>query len=116
MHAALLSKTIMDFKIEGRIPRLIVEDVLDFNILIEPDELETDETIQVEAWVGDTVEKGLLIIREYGRQIEPPSLGRLQMEFYSFTNSIKYRQSMQTISVARAVLNQAWEGLNGWVS
>lgn len=116
----LLSKMIMDFEIvEGKVPRSMVEAVLDFNILLEPDPMDQDGErkykVNTLVW-DDTIKKGHLIIRAYGRLLEPATLDRLQTEFYSFTNSLKYRKSPLTISVARTVLDQAWNGMNGWVS
>jgi hypothetical protein len=60
----------------------------------------------------DTINTGNEIVRQYGRQFQ--SLDTMQREFYSFTNSTKYRASVYSISVARTVLSAAWEGINGW--
>ena len=115
----LLSKLIMDYEINGKVPRAMVEAVLDFHILLEPDPSNRDAvrqyTVSTLIYSG-TIDKGLEIIRAYGRLIEPATLGRLQDEFYTFTNSLKYRKSAMTISVARAVLDQGFNGVNGWVT
>lgn len=99
------------------ITRELVEVILDFNILLEPDDqaslagdMEFAENQQ--KWAG-LITRGDAIVRLYGMRL-PRNLKEMQFEFYSFTNSSKYRASAESISVARTVLSRAWDGLNDW--
>lgn len=116
-----MSEKILSFHIvPGEpIPRSIVEDILDFNIMLEPDPMDMhgQEKYEVNVLVWkETLKHGEKIIHAYGQQLRPPNLARLQEEFYSFTNSLKYRRSALTISVARTTLGEGFEGLHGWLS
>ena len=114
-----LAKKIEDFELVDPIPRSIVETVIDLHILIEGNEFDPDADrlyeVNTKKWEV-ALKKGIAIIHRYGAQIEPKTLERLQEEFYSFTNSDRYLVSRTSVSVARTVLDQAFDGLNGWRS
>lgn len=124
MDIHVLAEKILSYK-GGPVTREMVMDVLDFNILLEPVQSPTSWTSRSNPLVDDalfdewqkqwagTIERGHQIIRQYGMQL-PPDFTRMQVEFYSFTNSEKYRKSIVTISVARETLNKSWKGINGW--
>lgn len=100
----------------GFVTRSQVEQVLDFNILLEPaDQADPDAEAMYAArtakWQA-TIEKGNAIVRQYGTQMS--SRADMQDRFYSFTNSPKYRKTLTSISVARTVLNSCWDGIHGW--
>jgi hypothetical protein len=96
----------------GMVDRDMVEAALDFYILIEPDSFGRGG--------GDTakftkeINNARRMIRRYGELVMPLTLEKLQDQFYSFSNSDKYRYSRETISVVRTVISSAWEGLAGW--
>jgi hypothetical protein len=96
----------------GRVVRAQVEAALDFYILIEPDGFGQGGG-SPNKFVHERA-NARRIIRQYGEQFLPCRLETLQNEFYSFSNSNKYRYSAETISVVRTVISTSWEGLAGW--
>jgi len=100
----------------GKVTRKMVEDILDFNILLEPPPNarrgDAEFANNQQQWAG-IIKMGDTLIRMYGVQLNSDVIG-MQYEFYSFTNSEKYLESPMTISVARTVLNSNWDGINGW--
>jgi hypothetical protein len=97
----------------GIVDRDMVEAALDFYILIEPDPFGRGGGDR--AKFTQELINARRIIRRYGEQVVPLTVERLQDHFYSFSNSDKYRYSMETISVVRTAISTAWEGLGGWL-
>jgi hypothetical protein len=112
-----LSERICSYDGEIVVTREQVEDVIDFNILLEPEDNDDENTASaqyaasLEQW-RPTLEKGNEIVRNFGKQTS--SFEELQETFYSFTNSLKYRKSLFTISISRVILSKNWEGIHGW--
>jgi|SRR5476651_389341 len=96
----------------GHVERPQVEAALDFYIMLEPDGLGRGGADRIK--FTKELANARRIIRQYGEQFMPCKIEVLQDQFYSFSNSNKYRYSMETISVVRTVLSVAWEGLAGW--
>jgi hypothetical protein len=101
----------------GVITRRMVETVLDFHIDLEgspwtahDNDLEFDE-LQVR--YRSVIGKGTEVLKAYAQQL-PASFDAMQNEFYSFTTSPKYARTIVTAGVARSILRQAWDGINGF--
>jgi hypothetical protein len=96
----------------GHVDREQVEAALDLYIMIEPDGFGHGGANP--AKFVKELANAKQIVRRYGQQFLPCDLTVLQDEFYSFSNSDKYRYTAETISVVRTVLSVNWEGLAGW--
>jgi hypothetical protein len=96
------------------ISRADAEAALDYMIAIEPDPTSDEPYDNHLERHSKGIDRANSILRLYGQQIVPPTLEAMREAFYGFTNSVKYRQSATSISVARASLNEAWNGINGW--
>ena len=94
------------------ITRQQVESAIDFFILLENSQHDYDAMLAQNATAIATHQA---VVRQFGREIQPATVEHMQNVFYSFTNSLKYRKSATTISVARAVLSSNWHGINGWL-
>lgn len=112
-----LAAEICNMDLNGVVTRSMVEVVLDFNINLEgtprtalDNDLEFEE-LQVRYKL--ILEKGKQVLKTYARQL-PESFEAMQDEFYSFTTSPKYGRSIVTAGVARSILRQAWDGINGF--
>jgi hypothetical protein len=105
----------MDSTVE--VTRAMVETVIDFNIDLEGNPrtaLDNDlEFSELQIRYKDVLEKGKQVLAAYARQL-PPATSALQIEYYSFINSVKYAKSIVAAGVARSVLRQAWDGINGF--
>lgn len=55
------------------------------------------------------------VIRQFGRQIRPLTLERMQEIYYAVTRSPKYTQSVEHNSIATSILNHEWHGVGPWV-
>jgi len=53
-------------------------------------------------------------IKIYGKQIFPPDLEKMQEEYYSFTNSTKYRQTNLHMLIATNAISTCWDGIGDW--
>lgn len=95
--------------------RELVETVIDLNIAVEPDpSLDVAEYDKmIDKW-RPILEAGDVIVRKYGEALPDKSFDALTEEYYSFTNSDKYRQSSTTLSVCAEVLKSCWEGIGMW--
>lgn len=100
----------------GIVSRELLEDALDFLISLEADENDPDGDAYEKniANAGETYSKAETVIRNFGEQISPRTLSNMQDVYYSFTNSLKYRASAVTLSVATSSLNAGWHGIGNW--
>jgi hypothetical protein len=116
MHGKLAGQ-IMATNEFGYITRETVELILDFHISLEGNPrnaLDNDlEFEDLQARYKEVIEKGYRMLKTYA-QVIPPRLEAMQDEYYSFTNSPKYARSIMTAGVARSILRQAWDGINGF--
>lgn len=107
----------------GRVTHAHVEDVLDFNIMLE--QSEEGELVSDDAQTAhqrylrrvvehqDTIANGNRIVRQFALQL-PQDIHCLRDAFYTFMSSVKYHESPVSISVARTVLSSNWDGISGW--
>jgi hypothetical protein len=99
----------------GNVTKVKLEEALDFMISIE-----TDPATGAEEYHDNLikykreVQMARQAVRKYGEQIFPRTLENMQNEFYSITNSIKYRQSVTHCSVAYSMLSSGWDGIGAW--
>lgn len=112
-----LASEIRNMDLGGIITRNMVEVVIDFNIDLEgtprtalDNDLEFEE-LQVR--YKEVLVKGKQVLATYARQL-PENFEAMQDEYYSFTNSAKYGRSIVASGVARSILRQAWDGINGF--
>lgn len=96
----------------GVVRRIDAEAALDFYIMCEPDVFGRGGA-DMKRFRSEDI-KAKRILRRYAEQMLPCNLETLQAEFYTFSNSTKYRYTADTISVVRTMLSTAWEGLAGW--
>ena len=94
----------------GPVSRELVESALDFFIMLEPDEMGRGGTNHDRFKVE--IDKANRILQTFGNTAS--TFEDLQELFYSFSTSSKYRYTATTISVVRAALNGAWDGIHGW--
>lgn len=101
----------------GLVDRALAEVALDFMVSLEPD---PDDPNGCHAYEKSTasyepvIKKAMLILRSFGESIEPRDLETMQEVFYSFSNSLKYRATAQSIGCVRACLSSAWDGIGPW--
>ena len=94
------------------ITRQQVDAAIDFFIMLEISAHDYDAMLRQNA---AAIEQHRKVVRQFGEEIRPATVEAMQNVFYSFTNSLKYRKSATTISVARTVLSSNWHGINGWL-
>lgn len=99
------------------VSRELLERALTLFIEAEPDPSLLLDSKRYRESIGITnkaIDNANLIIRNFGMQIHPKNLSRMQDVYYDITNSPKYRQSGVICSVVRAALSMNWDGINGW--
>lgn len=99
------------------VDRILLEKALDFMISLDPDPSSpTAEEDYRERVISQAKEitNAENILRQFGKQINPLTLDRMQDVYYSITNSAKYRNSSLTCCVVRVSLNNAWNGIGNW--
>lgn len=100
----------------GPVDEILLEKALDFMIRLEKAErLRSAEDYElVHARHEGTIQQCARIIRAFGEQLEPQTFHALQAAFRSLVDSGKYARNSIVQTVARSVINEAWDGLCGW--
>ena len=102
----------------GTVSRNKLEEAIDFHIALEPEDPLDQNFMEIYRsrckQYKNEIDMCNKAIRQYGMQIKPKTLKNMQTKFYELTNSIKYRQSHQTILVTRQCLSQNWDGIGEW--
>lgn len=103
-----------DFKMT--ITREQVEQAIDLFVSLEPTDpmISSGEYDAIMSANSSALDMAANIIHQYGGEISPQTLKRMQDEYYSFTNSLKYLKNATVSSVARSVLSENWNGINEW--
>lgn len=97
------------------ITRDMVEEALDLFIATEPEGCSDTTYRRNKKLNHHKLELANKVIHEYGTQISPMTLEHMQDEFYSFTNSDKYRASAHICSIARIMLSVNWHHVGPWL-
>jgi hypothetical protein len=101
----------------GVITRDMIETVLDFHISLEGTPRTCSdadlEFADLQIRYKEVITKGYAVLRTYARQL-PETFEAMQDEYYSFTNGPRYGRSIISSGVARSILRQAWDGINGF--
>lgn len=115
-----MTKNQLKFEYDGGIvSRSKLEEAIDFFISIEPQpgiENGREEYESNLVRYKKEIELANSAIRNYAKQISPLTIEKMQDEFYSFTNSEKYLQSMIHCSVASSVLSTNWNRVGPWLN